>query len=161
MRSHSLAPSAYSVHHAAPRRSPLLWLAAVCLSLLLSGCLQDAHNANDGFNFNNPADPTPTTNNGIQIAEIDTALDIATIVNTSGTDQIMTGWTLVDNGITYAFTSGFTLNTNSFVRVHNAASTDTATDVYNSGLTFVGGSTATLNNGTTVISTCVVGNQTC
>ena len=130
--------------------------------LLLGGCLQDAHNANNDFNFDNPVDPTPTNSSGINIAEVDTSLQIVTLVNSSGTAQDMTSLTLVEGTTTYTFPNAFSLGTGAFVRVHTAAGTDAPPlDLYGSALPLHGGDTLTLNNLSTVISSCSIGTPTC
>lgn len=128
-------------------------------ALGLGGCLQDAYNADKDFNFNNVNDPNAQSSTGLQILEIDTGLNVATIFNNSSSTQDMTNWTLVDTTSTFNFPSGFIMSANLFVRVRGAAGTNTTTDLFSSGMIWTGGTIATLNNGSGIqISTCQVGN---
>jgi hypothetical protein len=140
-------------------------LAILAIALALGGCLQDARNADKNFDFNNVNDPTPTTtgSTGIVIAEVDTGQKIATIVNSSGISQVMTGWKLVYPGSAdYPFPSAFTLNVGAYVRVHSDPGTDAPpTDLWTSGIVWSGTNTLTLNDGSTIVSSCRVGNPIC
>jgi hypothetical protein len=143
------------------------------IALALGGCLQDARNADQNFDFNNPNDPTPVAGStGIVIAGIDYASTVKTayIVNASGGAQSMSGWVLRNNNTTDQYTFG-AFNIGAYVRVHTGnapgGGTDTPTDLYSGpvGVTSPSWSlndTASLLNGTGgTVSSCVVGSPTC
>jgi len=164
------------VQAAAPRQwwIPLLLGAA----LALAAC-QDASNADNGFNFNNPNDPTPTTTSGPYIAGIsfggNTGNDqYVVIVNGSSVPVDMTGWSLVNETTLAAsggtrsssntYTFGITLGAGSFVRVHSTSGADGGNDVYSgpSGLIWVVPDLAELERpGGGGVSFCTVGSPTC
>ena len=151
-------------------------LAALGVALALGGCLQDAHNADNNFNFNNANDPTATTATGIVIAGVDYASSTHTtyIVNASGVSQSMSGWVLRNStafsvsptNTGYLF-GAVTLGVGTFVRVHPVTGTDTPTDLYSgpggpTSPTWSLNNTASLldANGSTV-SSCTVGSPIC
>jgi Lamin Tail Domain len=129
--------------------------------LTLGGCLQDAYNADKDFNFDNPIDPTPTNASGVVIAHIDTAAGVATIINSSGISQDLTGWTLVNTTgpVSFPFPSSFILATGAFVRVHaSTTGSDSTIDLY-SGPAWAPLDTADLNNASpALVSQCTAGN---
>jgi hypothetical protein len=140
------------------RRPALGLLALVAAVLALSGCLQDARNADKDFTFNNPVDPTQISVSGVTIALISPSNSVALIVNASGASQDMTGWTLVNQTLvtTYTFPS-FPLGASAFVRVHFGAGADTSVDLF-SGIAWSPGNIAVLSNAVpTQVSTCQVG----
>jgi hypothetical protein len=163
------APSACS-RRAHACRFALLGAALLGAALALGGCLQDAHNADKNFDFNNVNDPTTTTASGVVIAGIDylSTTQTAYIVNASGAGQDMTKWVLDNRTTTHVYTFGtFSLGVGAFVRVHPVTGTDTGTDLYSgpAGPTSPSWSlsdTASLLNSTgATVSSCTVGSPTC
>lgn len=153
----------------APRRQA--WLVALLgATLALGGCLQDAHNADKNFVFDNPSDPTSTTTSGIAIATVDYLSSVQTvvIVNSSDADQDMNKWSLLNQttGNVYAFAS-FTLVKGSFVRVHPGSGTSSGQDLYTgapgpTSPTWAINQVAILqNDGGGNVSSCTVGSPTC
>jgi len=160
------------VQAAAPRQ---WWIPLLLGAMLALGACQDAYNADNSFNFNNPNDPTPTTTSGPYIAGIsfdNTGSDTyVVIVNGSSISVDMSGWSLVNtttyNGTHttatfYAF--AITLGAGSFVRVHSSAAPaggDTSTDLYG-GPSWAFNDRAELEQpGGGGVSSCMVGSPTC
>jgi hypothetical protein len=164
---------AFRSRGAAPslRRTPWCALAMLGIALALGGCLQDARNADQNFDFNNPNDPTPVAGStGIVIAGIDYLNSTQTvyIVNSSGVAQNLNGWGLRNNNTLAVYTFGsFTLGIGAFVRVHPITGTDTTLDVYSgpagpTSPSWLLTNTASLLNATGgVTSSCTVGSPTC
>ena len=64
---------------------------------------------------------------------------------------------------TYSIPSGFILGVGGIVLVHSSgvSTSNTGTDLFGSAITLTGGSTLNLSNGTTVVSSCIIGNGSC
>ncbi len=148
-----------------------VWIVAlVVATLALGACLQDAHNADKNFVFDNANDPTSTSSSGIAIVAVDYLSKVQTvvIVNSSGNDQDMNKWSLLNQTTTniYGFTA-FTLAHGTFVRVHPGTGTNTATDIYTeapgpTSLSWKFNDVAILqNDGGGNVSSCTVGSPTC
>jgi hypothetical protein len=139
---------------------------ACILVLGLSGCLQDAYNANKDFVYNNPLDPTPISTTQVTIAWVDLLSNTVVIVNGSGIAQTLTGWTLVRNPSAATPTSftipAVTLAVGGFVRIHadTTHTTNTTLDIYSDGITWVPTDIAELNNAASppvAVFVCTVG----
>jgi hypothetical protein len=136
----------------------------VGFALTFGGCIQDAHNANSDFNFDNPADPTPTNSSGILIADVDTTNADVIVVNSSGAAQDLTGWTLLNPlqpSTPYTFPNSFSFVAGAFVRVHTGTTTDSAPDLYGLPAVVLQGTVVNLTNGSSTVSTCAIGHPTC
>ncbi|MBI3993711.1 MAG: lamin tail domain-containing protein [Candidatus Lambdaproteobacteria bacterium] len=104
------------------------------LSLLAGGCLEDADKKS--YKYNNPLDPysTATASGVVEIAAV-VSPDMVLLVNLSGSQIALTGWTLTAQPSGTAFTIGtFSLANPGFVRIWSATGTDDVDDLYGSGL---------------------------
>ena len=153
------------------RLCPPWALALLGAALALGGCLQDAQNADKKFVYDNPSDPTTTGSaSAIAIVAVDylSSVQTAVIVNSSGSDQDMNGWALLNQTTTnkYSFAS-FALVKGAFVRVHPGAGTNSGTDLYtgapgSTSPTWAINQVAVLQNaGGGNVASCTVGSPTC